>query len=259
MLAIERQKIISDMLLEKKSVSVAELSEQFEVSFETVRRDLKILEESGIAEKSYGGAVLKEKVSHKLGFEDLSHIMVDIKHAIAAEAMNHIDEGDSIYIDFSTTCGSMVELLGGTPLNVLTSSLEVMNRLADKEKISMLSTGGSWNAANRAFFGRTALQNLEQFHMDKAFISCCALNMAQGITDRTEMESELRRKVIECSNQVYLLVDNSKFDKVAFVKTCDFENITAVITDADLDEEWRGFLEKHHVKYYRVSEQTGAL
>ena len=68
MLAIERQKIISDMLLEKKSVSVAELSEQFEVSFETVRRDLKILEESGIAEKSYGGAVLKERVSHKLGF-----------------------------------------------------------------------------------------------------------------------------------------------------------------------------------------------
>lgn len=250
MLTIERQKQIGDILLEKKSVSVSELAEQFQVSYETIRRDLRELEKSGMAEKSYGGAVLKERVTHKLGFQELSKIMVDLKHRIAATALPLIEEGDSIYIDFSTTCGSIVNLLGDLSINVLTNSLEVINRLSDKENISLLSTGGSWDAENRAFFGRTAIQTLEQFHVDKAFISCCALSREQGITDRTELESELRRKVIESANHIYLLADYSKFDKVAFVKTCDFDRITGIVTDAELDSEWTDFLKKNHIKYY---------
>ena len=79
MTALERQKRIEEILLERKHISVAELSNIFGVSFETVRRDLKAMEKIGLIEKSYGEARIKEKVSHELGFEELSHIMVDAK------------------------------------------------------------------------------------------------------------------------------------------------------------------------------------
>lgn len=250
MLAIERQNIIRNILLEKKSVSVSDLAARFDVSLETVRRDLRALELAGVAEKSYGGAVLKEKVSHKENFETLSRIMVDAKRKMAAKALQFIVPGDSIYIDFSTTCGAMVDLLGEAPINVLTNSLEVIERLTGKANISLLSTGGSWDPDNRAFMGRTAVQNLSQFHLDKAFISCRALSMDQGISDRTETESELRKKIIESSNEVYLLADYSKFDKIAFVRTCDFKHITAVITDMILKDEWKTFFDNSGVHYY---------
>ncbi len=257
MLSIERQREITDILLEKKSVSVAELSERFQVSFETIRRDLKVLEADGIIEKSYGGAVLKDRVSGKADFKTLSHIMVDIKRSIAMRAVCFIRQGDCIYIDFSTTCGQIVPLLEDIPVNVLTNSLEVMNQLSDKKQISLFSIGGNWDPENCAFMGSTAISNLGQYHVDKAFISCRALSMERGISDKTEAEAELRRKIIESSNQVYLLADSSKFGRIAFVKTCDFRKITAVLTDEEPGEEWKGFFEKNGIAWYDCC--SGAL
>ncbi len=250
MLSIERQRAITDILLEKKSVAVAELAERFQVSFETIRRDLKALEAEGVVEKSYGGAVLKEKVRHKVDFKTLSHIMVDVKRSIASRAVRFIRPNDCIYIDFSTTCGQLVPLLKDIPVNVLTNSLEVMNRLSDKAQVSLFSIGGSWDPDNCAFMGTTAISNLSQYHVDKAFISCRALSMEHGISDKTEAEAELRRKIIESSNQVYLLADSSKFGWIAFVKTCDLKKITAVITDEEPDEEWKAFFEKNGIVWY---------
>lgn len=257
MLSIERQREITDILLEKKSASVAELAERFQVSFETIRRDLKALEADGVVEKSYGGAVLKEKVRHKVDFKTLSHIMVDIKRNMASKAIRFIKPNDCIYIDFSTTCGQLVPLLQDIPVNVLTNSLEVMNQLSDKARVSLFSIGGCWDPDNCAFMGSTAISNLSQYHVDKAFISCRALSMEQGISDKTEAEAELRRKIIESSNQVYLLADSSKFGWIAFRKTCDFQKITAVITDEEPDREWKAFFEKNGVACYACSSAAG--
>ena len=91
MLTLERQEKIKDMLLENKTVQVAELSDLFKVSFETIRRDLKVLEKEGFAEKTYGGAVLIEKVSHKASYQVLSHIMVETKRKLAEAAAAFID------------------------------------------------------------------------------------------------------------------------------------------------------------------------
>lgn len=253
MLSVKRQQLIKDILLEKKSVSVSELSEMYGVSFETIRRDLKVLESEGFAEKTYGGAILRERVGLAADFKTLSHVMVDIKQKIAAIATHFIEPGDCIFIDFSTTCAQIVSLLQDIPLNVLTNSLEVINQLQEKQNISLISTGGNWDAENYSFMGRAAVHNLKRYHLDKAFVSCRALSMEHGLSDRTESESELRKTIIENANKVYLLADASKFDKAAFVKTCDFQNITAIITDKTLDEEWKEFLTQHNVSFYDAS------
>lgn len=249
MLAAERRNEIEKILVEKKSVSVLELAEHFDVSEETIRRDLRAMETKGVIEKSYGGAVLKERVSHSFSYSDLTNVMTDEKRRIAKVASNFICRSDCIFIDFSTTCGCIADVIGDFPVNVMTSSLDVINKLVEKPNVSLISVGGSWNADNRAFMGSTAIQTISQFHLDKAFISCRALNMENGISDKTEPESELRRKILESANQVYLLADHTKFDKLAFVKTGDLRRITAIITDEELDAKWRSFLTENNILY----------
>ena len=250
MLSIERQREIEELLLEKKSISVAELSERFDVSFETIRRDLKTLEAKGIVEKSYGGAVLKEKVSHKADFKTLSHIMVETKKKMAETAVSFIRPGDCVYIDFSTTCSQIVPLLDDISINVLTNSMEVMNQLAGRKNIALFATGGLFDPSNYAFMGNTAIQNLEQFHLDKAFISCRSLSLERGISDKSEQEAQLRKKIIESSNKVYLMADHTKFNKVAFVRTCDLKAVTAVITDTHPGRSWEAYFKKNNISLY---------
>lgn len=250
MLSIERQEMIRDILLEQKSVSVSELTERFGVSFETIRRDLKVLEKEGLIEKSYGGAILKQKVMNSADFQTLSHIMIESKKKMALQAVEFISPGDCIYIGFATTCVQVATMLPDIPITVMTNSLEVMNVLSGRKNITLFAAGGCWDPRNCAFLGRTAMTNLSQYHLDKAFISCRALSMEEGISDKTEMESDMRRKIVAGSNEVYLLADSSKFDKVTFVKTCGFDKIKVVITDKKLNNSWRTFFEENGIQYY---------
>ncbi|WP_337596141.1 DeoR/GlpR family DNA-binding transcription regulator [Ruthenibacterium lactatiformans] len=253
MLAAERQNVIRTMLLENKEVSVADLSKYFNVSFETIRRDLKVLENDGFAEKTYGGAVLRQRVRNTADFKTLENIMISTKERLASIAKRFIVSDDCIYIDFSTTCLNIARILGDVPLNVVSNSLEVLSTLSEKPMISVFSSAGFWDEKNRAFMGRGALNSLSQFHFDKAFISCRAISMEHGISDKTEQEADIRQMAIECSNEVYLVADHTKFDKTAFVRTAGFDKITALITDTPLNDGWKSFLAERSIHYYDFS------
>ncbi len=263
MLAKERKRQIKNLLLEKKYVTVTELSDLFGVSTETVRRDLKELETEGYAEKSYGGAVLKEHVSHTFNYDSLANVLVESKKQMAGYAGRLIYPGDTIFIDFSTTCSCLSEYLHDMPLTVMTNSLKVIEDLKDRPEIRLFFTGGTWNADNNAFTGPSAVRNIEFFHLDKAFISSRALSMDRGLSDNTEDEAALRRAAIENANQVYVLADHSKLGRNSFVSTADFSGVTAVITDLPLSLEWKEFLDERNIRHYDqsepVPEDDGAL
>lgn len=229
-----------------------DLAERYQVSLETIRRDIREMELSGTAKKVYGGAVLANRVSSGPGFSYLSHIMVDTKRKMAEIAAQMIKASDCIYIDFSTTCGQMADIIGAfqIPVNVMTSSLDVMTKLEDRSNISLIAVGGEWDADNRAFMGSTTVRTIQMYHLDKAFISCRSISMLHGISDKSGVESELRKAIIDSANQVYLVVDHSKFDKIAFVKTAGFEMITAVITDKEPSAEWKEFLETRGIELF---------
>lgn len=249
-LSSERQTLIKNEFLEKKKLSVSELAAAYNVSFETIRRDLRVLEKEGFIEKAYGGAMLKQRVHNTADFQMLSNVLVETKMNIAKAAVPFIHPGDCIYIDFSTTCVHIATLLENMPLTVLTNSLPVMEILSKKDKISLYSCGGAWDPTNYAFLGRTALDNLAQFHLDKSFISCRAIGIETGLSDKTELEAEVRKRVIDSSNEVFLLVDHTKFDKMTFVKTAEIKSISTVITDTPLSNQWISHLNKLGVRHY---------
>jgi DeoR/GlpR family transcriptional regulator of sugar metabolism len=101
-----------------------------------------------------------------------------------------------------------------------------------------------------SFVGRSALQSLDNYYVDKTFMSCRSLSQVHGITDSNEAMSEIRQKLLSRSNSIYVVADHSKFDKTSFINICNFSDINGVITDKQLDQEWIKFLADNNVTYY---------
>ena len=134
MLSSVRKEKIKKTLLEKKEVSVSELAETFSVSDETIRRDLRVLEEEGFARRSHGGATLSNRVKSTVDNSALAGLFVESKRIIAAQCERFIRDGDCIFLDGSTTASAICERIQQKEITVLTNSLraeQIQNDQAD--------------------------------------------------------------------------------------------------------------------------------
>ena len=151
MLAAERRGLILEKLHEEKSVVVSELSREFEVSEETIRRDLEKLSEEGQVVKSYGGAVINENTSIDMPFNVRKKKNIAGKQAIADIIKGLIDDGDHIILDPSTTAVFIAKALKEKKhLTVITNSIEVMIELSDVSDWNIISSGGSMRGVSCA-------------------------------------------------------------------------------------------------------------
>lgn len=232
MIPIERKDIIRDMVYEKKTVSVLELSEYFGVSPETIRRDISALESEGILTKTYGGAKFKTQVSKKIPTKSLRHIMSQRKNAMAYEASKYIHQDDCIFMGYSTTVLALCSHIPDMPLTIVTNSLPVMQYFADYKSVRLENIGGTYISSYDAFSSFQAIESLERYIFDKAFLSCQAIDFSRGMCDQNDMICGLQQKVLEISNQVYLIADNSKINQRAFLSYGDLSKISELITDA---------------------------
>ena len=248
MLAVARKNTIKEVILEKKSVTVVELSALFNVTEETIRRDLKNLEEEGALTRTYGGAFLDQGVQSDIKLAVRESSLVDNKKRMCKSCRKLIANGDSIFLDTSTSVLPICDLIADMRLTVLTNSLKVATKLAERENIKLILMGGVLSSSSLSLFSPTAIRYMENYYVDKAFMSCRSLHMNFGLSDTSESHAVVRRLVIERSGQVHLLADHTKFNKVSFVKIDGIESINTLITDDVLTEEWREFLQKSNVE-----------
>ena len=254
MLAVTRKAKIKDIILEKKSVTVTELSKIFSVTEETIRRDLKQLEEDGFLTRTYGGAFIQDGVENNVDLTIRETAYMESKVAIAKKCLSVIHNGDSIFLDASTTALQIAWELQGMRLTVVTNSFLIINELLDKEDIRLISIGCSYTPRDKAFVGSTALRNLESFFVDKTFMSCRSVSMEHGITDSNEAIAAIRQTLITRSNHIYLVADYSKFDKTSFIRISGFDAITGLVTDKQLDDQWLDYLLKNDVEILKTEE-----
>lgn len=250
MLAVTRKSKIKDIISEKKSVVVSELAKDFSVTEETIRRDLKSLEDESFLIRTYGGAFIQDGVQNEVELSIRETAYTDSKQAIAKKCAEIIHNGDSIFLDASTTALFIAKEVRDMRLTILTNSLKVINLLTDCPNIHLISIGGIFNSTNMSFAGTSALQALDGYYVDKTFMSCRSLSQDHGITDSTETMSEIRKKLMTRSNNIYVVADYSKFDKTSFISICNFKDIDGIITDKELNQEWLDFLNDNKVTYY---------
>lgn len=252
MLVAERQQKIVDLVNERGSIRVSELSQIFEVTEETIRRDLDYLENVGKLRRSHGGAVSIKTEQPEIPYFEREVTNVQEKREIAEQALKYISPGDRIILDASTTAWYMAKILPDMPLTVLTNSIKVAMELSGKEKIDVISTGGILLSKSLSYVGPLAERSLDMYHVNKAFISCQGLHLQRGVSESNEMQALVKRRMIDIADQVFLLADYSKFGVQAFTHVASFDQIDLVITDSKTDITYIRQLEELAVQVIQV-------
>ena len=232
MLPAERHRAIVQLVNSKGSIRVKELSQLFDVTEETVRRDLDTLEAEGKILRSHGGAVRMEEEQGEVPYFQRESQNVTEKEIIAQEAIRHIDAGDHIVLDASTTAWHVAMALPNIPVTVLTNSLKVSLELASRDKVEVISSGGILRASSLSYVGPLAEETIGQFHVNKAFLSCKGLHTEYGISESNALQALVKRKMMDISDTIYVLADHSKIETRDLTSIAPLAEIDVLVTDS---------------------------
>lgn len=249
MLAAERRNEILSELREEGKVIVADLSKKYDVTEETIRRDLEKIEKDGFAQKTYGGAVLKENEKEELPFLVRKRANVAAKKKIAAAVGERIKDGDRIMLDASTTALFVAkEIKHKKNITIITNSIEILLELSDIKGINVLSTGGALRMGAFSLVGYQAERMVEEFHVDIAVISCQGVDLQKGFTDSNELDAGIKKQMFASASTKIMAVDSAKFGRISFTKILGFSEIDMIATDFLMDDMWESKFKEAEVE-----------
>lgn len=252
-LALERQHMIIDIINREKAVKVVDLSKQFGVTEETIRRDLEKLAKKGIVKKTYGGAILMshidEKENEDPSFDHRVKENTTSKAKIGRVIAQLLEEGETIALDSSTTCLEVAKQLPEHKrLTLITNGIGAITTLSEYEGITVISTGGTLKSASLSLIGPTAKNNIMSYYADKAIISCKGIDLDRGVMESNELEKEIKQSLIAIAKEIILAVDHAKVNKSSIHKLMELHQVDYIVTDAPLNPEWQDVCLKNHIK-----------
>nr|WP_243735029.1 DeoR/GlpR family DNA-binding transcription regulator [Paenibacillus turpanensis] len=236
MLATERHEFIIQKLEADRTVRVKDLAAELSVTEKTIREDLALLEERGLLVRIHGGARLleSEQALLPIGLRKQSHL--DRKRTIAEHAVKHIEENDTIILDGGSTLLELARLIPDIPLTVITNDLHIMQEIALRQHVHLYVLGGSRAAGTSSLVGEDAEQKLKQFLVRKAFIGATCVHRQYGLSLITHAEVTLKKTMIERAEQVILLADSTKWNKIGLFPFARFDEVHIPITEAGIQK-----------------------
>jgi DeoR family fructose operon transcriptional repressor len=237
------------------------LATALNVSEGTVRNDLNALEEEALLIRVHGGAVLNQQGQ----FQNNSFLRrfqqnAAAKLAIAREAAVLVNDGDSILLDASSTALYFARALAARHrLRVVTNGFEVARELAHNSTNTVILIGGVVNNESSSVTGLLSEHIIEELHIQKAFLSCSGFSLERGMTEVHLAEAQLKRKVIESSQQLFALVDSTKFGKEDLTSFARPERISCLFTDIHVSSDWAERLEQAGIKFTICQEEAATV
>lgn len=210
---------------------MAELSRELGVSAVTIRSDLEALEAQGLLKRNHGGAVSTRVLRFHPDFLHKSSLHRREKEAIAARALELIEDGDRLLLDAGSTVLALARALQGRALTVVTHSLYLLNELINAPCIELIAVGGLLHPENLCFVGPLAEAFIEGLHVDTAFLGVNGVS-ARGLSVTSPLEAGIKRKMIQAARRVVVLADSSKFGVDSFIEVAPLEAVDQVVTDA---------------------------
>ncbi len=230
----DRQAQIVSLLGEKLFLDLRSLTERFQVSVATVRRDLNELEKAGLLRRTHGGAVSINQVS-----QDPANAARAVSHgaekrAIAEVAATMIADGDVVLLDAGTTALEVAKLLAGRKgLTFITNGADIVAELIRHEASNIYVVGGEFAEINRSFRGPLAEHFIRQFNVDKLILNAASIDLGRGlIFTGSPVNAGVQKAMIEVSSRTIVVADHSKFTKTSFSVAAEIEEVGVVVTDA---------------------------
>ena len=233
----ERQEAIASLVMSKGRASVTELARAYDVTTETVRRDLAVLDKAGIVRRVHGGAVparalhlVEPGVSEREGTRSVQ------KDAIAAAAAEFFPlSGATVLLDAGTTTMRIAaQIPADRPLVVVTNSVPIAARLATTGSVSLQLLGGRVRGVTQAAVGDQTLSVLDTLRVDIAFIGTNALSVRHGLSTPDSDEAAVKRAMVQAANYVVVAADSSKVGREDFVSFAPITSVDTLITDPEI-------------------------
>ncbi len=234
-LTIDRRMKILELLDQNGQVRVSNLSEVFHVSEVTIRNDLGHLEEKGLLIKTRGGGIKSQRVGIDTRLNEKAKIHSSEKILIGKKAAEIINDNDTVIIDSGTTTLEIAKNLGNFKnLTVITNALNIASQLVNFDQIKVILLGGILRNTSLSLIGSLPEGAIKNFFCDKVFLGVDGINSEYGISTPNAEEANLNKLMIDCSKQVIVVTDSSKFKRRSFVHIAPINKINTVITDSNI-------------------------
>jgi DeoR family transcriptional regulator, glycerol-3-phosphate regulon repressor len=231
-----RQTEILEIARSEGRVVVETLAERFNVTLQTIRRDLTDLADAGMLDRVHGGAMMRTGVSN-IGYETRRRMNDASKAAIARECARMIPDNSSMILNIGTTTEAVAsELLGHRNITVVTNNMNVANILVANESCDVMVAGGALRRSDGGLVGDLTTEFIAQFKVDYAVIGASALDRDGDLLDFDLAEVRVSRGILRQARQVFLVMDASKLDRPAPVRLASLADIDVVFTDQALPD-----------------------
>lgn len=249
MFPAQRRRIIAQQINELGYVSISDLCDQFHVSEMTIHRDLYALEEIGQIKKTRGGAVSQKDLLVPVSYRARAVIHEEEKDKIGKKAAELIHDGETIFLDASTTSMYIAKNLNNyEKLTVYTHGHMIISALMEKQGIEVYSTGGLLSTNTLALVGTSAEKAIGILRPDRCFIGAAGISLDEGILDPSLPEASMKRAIVDASREVFLVATADKFDQIAPYITAPLEMIDVIITDNTISEKYVNELNKKGIR-----------
>ncbi len=246
----ERQQAIAATVMSQGRASVADLAQAYDVTTETVRRDLAVLDRAGLLRRVHGGAV-PVRALHLVepSVDERESTRAGHKHAIASAAAEFIPQsGATVLFDAGTTTARVAALLPpDRELLIVTNSVPIAARLASLTSVSLQLLGGQVRGLTQATVGERAVGMLESLRVDIAFIGTNGISVRHGLSTPDPGEAAVKRAMVACANFVVVVADSSKIGREEFVSFAPIDRVDVLVTDSEITPEDRAALTEHGV------------
>jgi DeoR family transcriptional regulator, fructose operon transcriptional repressor len=248
-----RQREIYVLALKSGSVDVSELARRFDVTTETIRRDLSDLQERRLLRRVHGGAVPIERLDHEPMVDARDMLNADEKLRIGREAIQEVPERGSVIIDSGSTGQRLAEVFPvDRQVHIVTNSLLTAATLVRRGVRELTVVGGGVRTNTFAMVDASTVASVRAMRVDVLFISCDGLSFQRGLTTPYHDESVLKRAMIESARRVVAMVDHSKFGNDQMFNYATLDEIDVLVTDTGADDEALTVLAEHDLEVRRA-------
>lgn len=226
-----RQDAILDLLRAQGAVGVDELAQQFRLTAQTIRNDLRDLSDRGLLRRTHGGARRVESVSNREYADRRKHRGHE-KEQMGALAATLIPDNCSVALNIGTSTEQVARaLVDHSGLVVLSNNINIINLLIGAKCRELILAGGSVRQEDGAIVGEDAVEFISRYKVDFAVIGASALDADGAVLDFDAREVSVARAILKNSRTRILVCDSSKFDRTAPVRICDIGDLDYVVTD----------------------------
>ena len=227
-----RRNEVLEMVARQGYVSIEEIARHFQVTLQTIRRDINELAGLGLLQRHHGGASLPSSVEN-VAYDRRQILHLDEKKALASTLAEHIPDQASLFINIGTTTEAVAHalLVKHKGLRIITNNLNVANILAEKEDFEVVVTGGVVRSRDRGLTGEAALNMIGQFRVDYGIIGISAIDTDGTLLDYDYREVQVAKAILANSRKVFLAADQSKVGRNAMVKLGHLNDIDGWFTN----------------------------